>query len=115
MVKFQVLICDQIRRHDNRAQYLGLEEVEHWEIFELKSTPGLIFIKNPFTSVGQRYWIRQCLAEYTKKPNKSNIDYEVKLEDWWSECYKSDDCDRWLQKKMRWTTLGYHHNWDTKV
>lgn len=72
-------------------------------------------ILNPFTSLGQRLWIRKCLEEYPKKPNKTNIDIERNIEDWWSELCKGEQWDRKLQKKLRWTTLGYHHNWDTKV
>lgn len=75
----------------------------------------MILIKNPFTTLGQRYWIRKCLEEYSQKPNKTNIDAENIIEDWWNECFANGQCDIKLQKKLRWTTLGYHHNWDTKV
>lgn len=75
----------------------------------------MMLIKNPFTSLGQRYWIRKCLEQYSRKPNKTNIDAENIIEDWWNECFANGQCDIKLQKKLRWTTLGYHHNWDTKV
>ncbi|XP_013191547.1 nucleic acid dioxygenase ALKBH1 isoform X2 [Amyelois transitella] len=67
-----------------------------------------------FDALGQRYWIRKCLEEYPRKPNKTNIDIEVMLEDWWKACFEGDKCNKKLLKKLRWTTLGYHHNWDTK-
>lgn len=87
-----------------------------WCAFELKSNSGLIFIKNPFTTIGQRYWISRCLKDYTKKPNKLNIDVHNYLsgeQNWWDYCQKLED-DKFTEK-LRWATLGYHHNWDTKV
>ncbi|XP_041981522.1 nucleic acid dioxygenase ALKBH1 [Aricia agestis] len=98
---------------DHRLQELGLENQLNWNIYSFLNHPGLIFIRNPFTALGQRYWIKQCLEEYTKKPNKLNIDNEICLQDWWSECVKDENNK--FYKKLRWTTLGYHHNWDTKV
>lgn len=100
---------------DWRASCLGLEDPIHWKIFEFAKHPGLILIKDPFTSLGQKFWIRKCLEEYPRKPNRTNIDVERHIEDWWQECLEGNKCDRRLQKKLRWTTLGYHHNWDTKV
>lgn len=77
---------------------------------------GLIFIKNPFTPLGQRYWITKCLSEYPRKPNKSNLDsYNVlsDFENWWDVCQNNKD--EKLLNQLRWITFGYHHNWDTKV
>lgn len=76
---------------------------------------GLIFIKNPFTTLGQRYWIVRALRNFTSKPNRTNLDifdYLSENEDWWETCQSKQDCN--LLKKLRWSTLGYHHNWDTK-
>lgn len=89
---------------------------KEWDAFELGSNPGLIFIRNPFTPIGQRYWITRCLKDFTRKPNKLNIDvhnYLVPGEHWWEYCEKLGD-DKFTEK-LRWATLGYHHNWDTKV
>lgn len=94
---------------------LGLISLKNWKVYRFKKHPGLILIRNPFTSLGQRYWIQKSLKEYSKKPNKTNIDIERNIDDWWAECNLNEKCDRKLQKKLRWTTLGYHHNWDTKV
>ncbi|XP_072948837.1 nucleic acid dioxygenase ALKBH1 [Epargyreus clarus] len=100
---------------DARLELLGLHKCSEWKQYSFKRHPGLILIKNPFTGLGQRYWIRQCLEEYPKKPNKKNIDIDTDLSDWWQECYKDGQLNRKLQKKLRWTTLGYHHDWDSKV
>ncbi|XP_063217889.1 nucleic acid dioxygenase ALKBH1 [Bacillus rossius redtenbacheri] len=97
---------------------LGLKSVTEWNICELSTNPGLIFIVNPFTTVGQRYWVSRCLQDYTRKPNRLNLDAHGDVEpdgDWWERCHRNGEVDELLLKKLRWATLGYHHNWDTKV
>jgi len=51
----------------------------------------LVFIKNPFTPTGQKYWTKRCIVDYTKKPNRLNIDAHNILdagEDWWTTVNK---------------------------
>lgn len=87
----------------------------------MKDRPGLIFIRNPFTVRGQRYWIAKCLRDYPKAPhivnlNENNFNEQV-IADWWKalqECKDGKERER-LKNGMRWTTLGYHHDWDTKI
>ncbi|XP_045773990.1 nucleic acid dioxygenase ALKBH1 [Maniola jurtina] len=107
--------CCLNNNKDPRASSLGLQDSNNWKMFEFENHPGLLLIKDPFTSMGQKFWIRKCLEEYPKKPNKTNIDVERHIEDWWRDCHKGNKCDKNLKKKLRWTTLGYHHNWDSKV
>ncbi|XP_031785689.1 nucleic acid dioxygenase ALKBH1 [Nasonia vitripennis] len=94
----------------------GLKSTKNWNIYEFLDVPGLILIENPFTAEGQQEWILKCLKEYSKKPNILNIDAHGLLNDdetWWESCFgKSHNED--LLSKLRWATLGYHHNWDTK-
>ncbi|XP_046487484.1 nucleic acid dioxygenase ALKBH1 [Neodiprion pinetum] len=97
---------------------LGLKSTEDWNIYEIIAKPGLIFIENPFTSAGQRYWITRCVKDYSKKPNKTNLDLHQVLsenENWWDVCSDNVERAKVLLPKLRWATLGYHHNWDTKV
>ncbi|KDR13104.1 Alkylated DNA repair protein alkB-like protein 1, partial [Zootermopsis nevadensis] len=78
---------------------------------------GLLFIPNPFTAFGQRYWVCRCLKDFTCKPQKLNLDKHGDLEDeqkWWDTCLKDAEKGKILLQKLRWATLGYHHNWDTK-
>lgn len=73
-----------------------------------------MYIKNPFTVIGQRYWAIRCLKDYSKKPNKRNIDpfnLIPENKEWWDLAQN----DKTILNKLRWATLGYHHNWDTKV
>lgn len=58
----------------------------------------------------------KCLRDYTKKPNKSNIDNNdnvLENFEWWQ--LSQFNIDSKIAKKLRWITLGYHHNWNTKV
>ncbi|XP_060530568.1 nucleic acid dioxygenase ALKBH1 [Cylas formicarius] len=95
--------------------FFGFKPVKTWEIYEIVDRPGLLFIKNPFTSMGQRYWTVRCLNDYSKKPNKLNIDSKIipDNKDWWEMCQNNNNV--LLLNKLRWVTLGYHHNWDTKI
>lgn len=91
-----------------------------WEVYDVLEDAGLLFIKNPFKAVGQRYWIVQCLEYFTRKPNKLNIDAHNLIdanEHWWECCQRINDSKQQqiLLEKLRWATMGYHHNWDTKV
>lgn len=92
-----------------------------WQVFELCQRPGLLIVRNPFTAHGQRYWMARCLRDYPKAPhatnltNIRNIPAEALL-DWWSVLQSSTPGAprKHLQDSMRWATLGYHHDWDTK-
>ncbi|XP_071440715.1 nucleic acid dioxygenase ALKBH1 [Hetaerina americana] len=96
---------------------VGLTPSSEWKIFQLEDKPGFIFISNPFTSIGQRYWICRCVKHYTRKPNRLNLDVhgDIKDGDWWTQCQNDYEQGSKLMEKLRWATLGYHHNWDTKV
>lgn len=84
----------------------------------------MIFIQNPFTIRGQRYWIARCLRDYPKAPHAVNLSEKYFSEDtidnWWQSLQKvnhTNDENEHIRLKngMRWATLGYHHDWDTKV
>ncbi|CAK9303992.1 unnamed protein product [Gordionus sp. m RMFG-2023] len=78
---------------------IGLNPYNFWKIHKFNSIPGLFFIKNIFTNIGQEYWMNSCLNCYPKshKSNVQILDQKHKF------------------SKLRWVTLGYHHNWDTKI
>nr|CAD7410637.1 unnamed protein product [Timema cristinae] len=99
-------------------QVCGLKPLSEWQLYELNSNPGLLLIPNPFTDRGQRYWVCRCLRDYTHKPQRLNLDAHGDLkngEEWWELCNKSIENKQRLLKKLRWATLGYHHNWDSKM
>lgn len=90
-------------------------------MFKLEDKPGLIYIKNPFTSIGQRYWIRKLLKDYTIYPNPNNLlpsrFNENIIKDFWRALNNETDEQqrRLIKKSMRWTTLGYHYDWTNKI
>ncbi|XP_041352727.1 nucleic acid dioxygenase ALKBH1-like isoform X2 [Gigantopelta aegis] len=101
-------------------QLVGLHPVKEWKAYTLNKHPGLYIILNPFESGFECYWVSQCLDKYSQKPNITNLDAHIeRTEDLsiWNDFVKlnrteitKDD----LLWKLRWTTLGYHYNWDTK-
>ncbi|XP_002120909.2 nucleic acid dioxygenase ALKBH1 [Ciona intestinalis] len=110
---------------------LGLKCKENWEIYELKNVPGLFVIPNSFTDEGRRMWANKCVTEYFKKPHETNVDpFEDNPDNMWKSsckyiqsnagkgsCTYEDSlsllkcCPIW---KLRWATLGFHHNWNSK-
>jgi len=110
---------------------LGVCTTHPWNVVHVKSVPGLYVIDNLFTPDGIKQWSKRCLESYCKKPNKTNLDSsfsEEEIDSIWKRSY--DSFDEHARKprskdistlksspvwKLRWSTLGYHHNWDTKV
>ncbi|TRY66581.1 hypothetical protein DNTS_009852 [Danionella cerebrum] len=89
------------------------------------SKAGFIFISNPFLPGAQQFWVKQCLKIYPQKPNVCNLDMHmssVETENIWE---KSKDIIRrkgsvarqpkTLLEKLRWVTLGYHYDWNSKT
>lgn len=61
----------------------------------VKSIPGLIVIPNPFTPAAERAVIRACLSEYSKAPNRSNLDTHYVMPDeglWKLHQQRSQEC-----------------------
>jgi alkylated DNA repair protein alkB homolog 1 len=93
-----------------------------WQVCEVGNHSGLLLIKNPFTSHGQRYWIKRLVKDFPCHPNRNNLPKdtfpEPTIKDWFG-AFSSSDKDvsyrRKLQQALRWTTLGYHYNWDAKT
>lgn len=114
----------EIMKITSNEHYFGVSPPSTWKVYNLLSNPGLLFIQNPFTNHGQRYWIARCLRDYPKAPQVNNLK-NIKsisseaVDDWW-KCLqnlpktKSKEREK-LKNSMRWATLGYHHDWDSKV
>jgi hypothetical protein len=71
---------------------------------------GFTLISNPFEVGGQHQWVRRCLEEYPQYPNKCNIDNDAHQSDKTSERIEFA-----VPVNLRWVTLGYHYDWNTKV
>lgn len=107
---------------DFDLESLGIKPISTWGIFHVSSHPGsratvmflhlniifsgLIFIKNPFNKLGIEYWVTQAFEKYCQQPNPTNV----------KEAFDPlESSNEFFFQKLRWATLGYHHNWDTKV
>ncbi|XP_053553335.1 nucleic acid dioxygenase ALKBH1 [Bombina bombina] len=109
---------------DQDAHRAGLQPLHQWKAYGLEGYPGFLFISNPFLPGWQHRWVRQCLKIYPQKPNVCNLDLHMSPEqtaDLWGSSKdqlrnKSSDrrAPKSLLEKLRWVTLGYHYNWDTK-
>lgn len=84
------------------------------EGFELSTCPGLLIIKNAFTTFGIRYLTARCLRDYPLPPNQTNLKTKNLPADveanWWSNA-----SDTKTRDSLRWVTLGLHHDWDSKI
>ncbi|XP_072314182.1 nucleic acid dioxygenase ALKBH1 isoform X3 [Eucyclogobius newberryi] len=104
---------------DAAASSVGLRPVRDWRAFGLQGFPGFIFISNPFQRGSQPFWIRQCLKTYPQKPNVCNLDMHMSPCDtkdiWERSVHSLRRHEKSLLERLRWVTLGYHYNWDTKL
>ncbi|XP_072221278.1 nucleic acid dioxygenase ALKBH1 [Leuresthes tenuis] len=110
---------------DEEAARVGLKPVRDWRAFGLQGYPGFIFISNPFLRGSHAFWIRQCLKTYPQKPNICNLDMHMCPADtqdiWGRSAHDLGSASsgkrrpKTLLEKLRWVTLGYHYNWDTKT
>ncbi|CAL8287665.1 unnamed protein product [Gadus morhua 'NCC'] len=127
------IVCDKVLStnlevsavSDGEASRAGLRPVRDWRAFGLQGCPGFIFIANPFLRGSQPHWLRRCLKTYTQKPNVCNLDMHMspnETDDIWGKsadtlrrvpCGKKEP--KTLLEKLRWVTLGYHYNWNTKT
>ncbi|XP_070776391.1 nucleic acid dioxygenase ALKBH1 [Enoplosus armatus] len=110
---------------DVEAARVGLRPVRDWRAFGLRGYPGFIFISNPFLLGSQACWVRQCLKTYPQKPNVCNLDMHMSpsdTQDIWGKSVRGHGVPvskkrepKTLLERLRWVTLGYHYNWDTKT
>uniref|UniRef100_A0A8C2XKY9 Nucleic acid dioxygenase ALKBH1 n=2 Tax=Cyclopterus lumpus TaxID=8103 RepID=A0A8C2XKY9_CYCLU len=110
---------------DVEAARVGLQPVRDWRAFGLQSYPGFMFISNPFLLGSKPFWVRQCLKTYPQKPNVCNLDMHMSpsdTQDIWDKSVHGLSCPhsrktqpKTLLDSLRWVTLGYHYNWNTKT
>ncbi|KAG5857773.1 hypothetical protein ANANG_G00022930 [Anguilla anguilla] len=110
---------------ESDARLAGLQPVRDWKAFGLQGYPGFIFISNPFLPGTQQYWVKQCMKVYPQKPNVCNLDMHMSASETghiWEDSTQlmrskvsGKREPKTLLEKLRWVTLGYHYNWDTKT
>ena len=93
---------EPIRSLGNLSNHVYLKESKDWRMFYM--TNGIHIICNPFTTQGISYWTLRCLKDFSQSVNN------LKDPNWWTKVQHEPK----LLPKLRWATLGYHHDWDTK-
>eukprot|EP00066_Takifugu_rubripes_P028973 XP_011618239.1 PREDICTED: alkylated DNA repair protein alkB homolog 1 isoform X2 [Takifugu rubripes] len=116
---------DKAAVSDVEVTRVGLQPVRNWRAFSLLEYPGFVFISNPFQPGCQAFWVRQCLKTYPQKPNVCNLDMHMspsETQNIWEKSVpvlKTSPAvkrqAKTLVERLRWVTLGYHYNWDTKA
>ncbi|KAL4238865.1 Nucleic acid dioxygenase alkbh1 [Mactra antiquata] len=99
-------------------QFPGMKPVSEWNAYQLKNCEGFIVIPNPFIPKYQRYWIQRCLLDFPVKPNRTNLDAHMERPSQvWHQCVDGSRPDLGkdsLLMKLRWATLGFQYEWNTK-
>jgi len=76
-----------------------------------KLPQGMLVLRNPFNPSGQAHLATLCVKEWPLMGKTNLVHSEVSR---WLDDLSQDDQSS-TASRLRWTTLGYHHNWDTKV
>ncbi|CAH1790661.1 unnamed protein product [Owenia fusiformis] len=103
----------------------GLIPPAEWKVYTLDELPGFSFIKNPFQPNLHRRILHRCIHDFPTNRNRCNKLYndfnlDSIQENIWDDSFElmrndpSLKMKKTLMYKLRWVTLGYHHNWDTK-
>ena len=106
----------------------GVKPTESLRLFSVADNPGLFIIPAALTEAGQHHWMLRCLKELPDVPHKCNLDAHLatpRAEG--SSLYRESEKE-FLQTdkakadlfalpiyKLRWTTLGYHYDYNTKT
>ncbi|KAK7463307.1 hypothetical protein BaRGS_00038108 [Batillaria attramentaria] len=100
---------------------LGILPAPQWEIYSFYSHPGFYLIKNPFLSGYQQYWVHRCIVDLPLPPNVTNLRVHPDIDPYslWSDFVQNrkggEGCSSVSPlRKLRWTTIGYHYDWDIK-
>ena len=59
----------------------GLLNPKEWKVFEVVSSPGFIFIVNPLKDGLQHYFTQRSLLHFPCKPNVTNLDAHVTIDE----------------------------------
>ncbi len=103
-------------------------------VYGIKGVEGFRYVPEALTKAEQIHFVQQSFTTYATKLNATNLDthYETPAEGFFpyfkakTECYltkkidgskicfKADEVESKIIRKIRWITLGYQYNWTTK-
>jgi alkylated DNA repair protein alkB homolog 1 len=106
------LLCEE----EPSSNYLNVNPPSSWHLLGSRLSPGFTIITDALSPEHQFYWARRCLADYSQRPNRRNLDAACpEIGDWFAAAAARTDGGCGVTDKLRWATMGYHHNWDTKA
>lgn len=97
-------VAEELQSLGTLKDHPHLQDSKQWRIFYFKT--GLYVINECMKDEGCSYWISRCLKDFSL--SKNNL---KDIGNWW----KNAQSDPKSISKLRWSTLGFHHDWDTKV
>ena len=98
------IILEKLSTHGGIINHSHLQDAKNWKLFKLPN--GVYLISNPFKEEGISYWTLRCLKDFSVSRNN------LKNENiWWNQVKEESE----ITDKLRWATLGFHHDWDTKI
>jgi len=106
----------------------GVRPLESLHLYSIAENPGLFVIPNALTSAGQHYWMLRSLKQLSDVPHKCNLDahletprteisslYRDSEKEFLSTNKTKPDLFALPIYKLRWVTLGYHYDYNTKT
>lgn len=104
------IVCSPLRASEIPDQglltSLGFRSLDKWRLTTIAHREGLYILSDIFEPSCYLKWINRSLKIYPEPPNKTNIHIHVPDAHNIFENYAN---------KLRWTTLGRHYNWTTKL
>lgn len=102
----QLQISTKQYKSESWISRLGLRPIDRWKCVTLKGHKGLYILPDIIEDPYHLQWFSRCVNNYTEPPGFTNVHLHFPNARKIFQDYK---------KKLRWTTLGFHYNWDTKI
>ena len=107
--------CSAATPHVISPAGLNASPPANWRVLSSNLSPGFHIITGALEPEHELYWTHRCLSDYSSPPSRRNIDtVNPESGDWFAEALAAGAVSG-LADRLRWATMGYHHNWDTKV
>uniref|UniRef100_A0A0R3RVZ3 Fe2OG dioxygenase domain-containing protein n=1 Tax=Elaeophora elaphi TaxID=1147741 RepID=A0A0R3RVZ3_9BILA len=88
------------------SEKLGLRPVSEWTISTITHRPGMVMLNDIFKPTSHLQWIKRSLFVYAEPPGFTNVGLQVP---------NVRNVFKEYGKQLRWSTLGLHYNWATKI
>jgi alkylated DNA repair protein alkB family protein 1 len=103
-----------VLQQPEEAEPLHCRPVSAWRAVGCARRPGLALLTGLLSREDEVWWADRCLQDWSSgPPARRNLDAlsgGLAAGDWWRRCRGEPG----LEDRLRWATLGYHHDWHTK-